>query len=243
MFECELENPEVLKTSFNAISNIIEEVQIQIDSEGIRLNAIDRSHISFVKLELDEDLFTEYTCDNPTSINIDTSELMRVLKRAKNSDRVILGLDESNMRIVFEGESSRTFKIRLVGDHDDNPNLPVLEYPARIQVPFGLLKDAVKDLDLFSDKIKLNITPEFLQASAGGDFGDASLEYVHGEEVDCNVQSTYSLEKVAEMLKADKFSDVMEVCLGDDMPLKIIMERVTGDARISFLLAPRLEEE
>ena len=36
------------------------EVQIQTDSEGFRLDALDRSHITFVHLELKSSLFDEF---------------------------------------------------------------------------------------------------------------------------------------------------------------------------------------
>ena len=54
-------------------------MQIQTDSEGIRLDALDRGHITFVHLELKATLFDEYVCDEPEKINIDTDELMKVL--------------------------------------------------------------------------------------------------------------------------------------------------------------------
>ena len=51
MFKAELSDSNILKTSFDAISSIVDEVQIQTDSEGMRLDALDRSHITFVHLE------------------------------------------------------------------------------------------------------------------------------------------------------------------------------------------------
>ena len=43
MFKAELSDSSILKTSFDAISSIVDEVQIQTDSEGMRLDALDRS--------------------------------------------------------------------------------------------------------------------------------------------------------------------------------------------------------
>ena len=110
MFKAELSDSSILKTSFDAISSIVDEVQIQTDSEGMRLDALDRSHITFVHLELKASLFDEYICDVPEKINIDTDEFMRVLKRAKSQDRVLMSLDEGNFIITFEGDATRTFK-------------------------------------------------------------------------------------------------------------------------------------
>ncbi len=45
------------------------------------------------------------------------------------------------------------------------------------------------------------------------------------------------------MLKADKFSDIAVIKLGDDMPLDLKLKMVSDDGELSFLLAPRIETE
>jgi len=243
MFKAELSNPNILKTSFDAISSIVDEVQIQTDGEGFRLDALDRSHITFVHLELENSLFEEFVCDEPEKINIDTDELMKVLKRSKANDRVIMSLDEGNFILTFEGEAKRTFKIRLIDIDYDSPTPPELKYPTEFEVPFSLLKDSIQDMDIFSDKLTLMVDSEKFMASASGEFGDANIEYIHGEKIDTDAKSVFSLEKIREMLKADKFSEVATIYLGNDMPLTLTLKRVTGDGKLSFLLAPRIENE
>ena len=243
MFKAELDGPNILKTSFDAISSIVDEVQIQTDSEGLRLDALDRSHITFVHLELKSSLFTEYICDEPEKINIDTDELMKVLKRSKSDDSVILSLDEENLILTFEGEAKRTFKIHLVDMEYESATPPELNHSATVEIPFSLLKDSIQDMDIFSDKIILSVDSEKFIISAEGEFGDANIEYIHGEKIDTPVQSVFSLDKVKEMLKADKFSNVVTIKLGDDIPLSLALKMVSGEGELSFLLAPRLEND
>ena len=243
MFKAELSNPNILKTSFDAISSIVDEVQIQTDSEGFRLNALDRSHITFVHLELKSSLFDEFVCDEPEKINIDTDEFMKVLKRSKSTDRVIMSLDEGNFIITFEGEAKRTFKIRLIDIEYESPTPPQLNSPTKFEIPFNLLKDSIQDMDLFSDKITLMVDSEKFRASAEGEFGDANIEYIHGEKIDTEAKSVFSLEKIREMLKADKFSEMAIINLGTDIPLYLTLRRVDGEGELSFLLAPRIESD
>ena len=243
MFKAELSNPNILKTSFDAISSIVDEVQIQTDSEGFRLDALDRSHITFVHLELKSSLFVEFVCDEPEKINIDTDEFMKVLKRSKSTDRVIMSLDEGNFIITFEGEAKRTFKIRLIDIEYESPTPPQLNSPTKFEIPFNLLKDSIQDMDLFSDKITLMVDSEKFRASAEGEFGDANIEYIHGEKIDTEAKSVFSLEKIREMLKADKFSEMAIINLGTDIPLYLTLRRVDGEGELSFLLAPRIESE
>ena len=188
MFKAELSDSNILKTSFDAISSIVDEVQIQTDSEGMRLDALDRS-------------------------------------------------------ITFEGDATRTFKIRLIDIEYDNPVPPTIEHPTNFKVRFSILKDSINDIDIFSDKIILEVDEDYFIASADGEFGDASIKYLHGENIQEHAKALFSLDKIREMLKADKFSEEAEISLGTDMPLSLTLNMVTGDGKLSFLLAPRLETD
>ena len=243
MFKAVLSDSNILKTSFDAISSIVDEVQMQADEEGLRLDALDRSHITFVHLELKKGLFDEYKCGEPMKINVDTEELMKVLKRAKSEDMVELTVDEGNLIINFEGEAHRTFKIRLIDIEYEAPSPPQLEYPTEFEVPFALLKDSIQDIGIVSDKIALHVDADKFEASAEGEFGDAQIEYLHGEKIEESARSIFSLEKVKEMLKADKFSESAVIRLGNDMPLNLALQMATDDGELSFLLAPRIESE
>jgi len=243
MFKAELSNPNILKTSFDAISSIVDEVQIQTDSEGIRLDALDRGHITFVHLDLKTSLFDDFVCDEPEKINIDTDEFGKILKRSKADDKVIISLDEGNFIIIFQGEAKRTFKIRLIDIDQEPPSPPELNHPTQFEIPFSLLKDSINDIDIFSDKISLMVDGEYFRAGAEGEFGDANIEYLHGEKIDTEAKSIFSLEKIREMLKADRFSNIATIKLGNDMPLDLKLNMISNDGELSFLLAPRIENE
>lgn len=236
-----MNNPNILKTSFDAISSIVDEVQIQIDSEGIRLSTIDRSHITFVHLELKKELFDEYECPEPEKINMDTEELMKVLRRARAGDSLIITSDDTNLILTFEGEATRQFKIRLIDIEYETPQPREIEYENEFEVPFSLLKDAIVDIGIFSDKIVFKVDEEKFIASSIGEFGDAMIEYYHDEKIKEPARSVYSLEKVKEMLRADRFSETAIVNLGNDMPLKLTLKMPNDEGELSFLLAPRIE--
>ncbi|MBC7100626.1 proliferating cell nuclear antigen (pcna) [Methanothermobacter tenebrarum] len=243
MFKAELNDPNILKTSFDAISSIVDEVQIQVDSEGMRLDALDRSHITFVHLELHKELFDEYECPEPEKINVDTEELMKVLRRARAGDRLIITSDDTNLILTFEGEATRQFKIRLIDIEYETPQPPEIGYENEFEVPFSLLKDAIADIDIFSDKITFKVDEEKFIVSSTGEFGDAMIEYYHGEKIKEPARSVYSLDKIKEMLKADRFSETAIINLGNDMPLKLTLKMPNDEGELSFLLAPRLEAE
>ena len=50
-------------------------------------------------------------------------------------------------------------------------------------------------------------------------------------------------QKLSEIMKAKDFSENIILSLGNDMPLRLTFELVTGDGRLEFLLAPRIEND
>lgn len=243
MFKAVLSDPGVLKTSFDAIYSIVNEVQILADGEGLTLDALDNSHILFVHLELKPDLFDVYKCDEPLKLNVDTEELFNVLKRAKKDDFIELGSDGDNLSLVFDGEARTTFNIRLIDLEYESPNPPVLDYPVEVELPFNLLKDAVKDVEIVSDKVVFSVNENKVIVRGEGEFGDVKKEYVHGESVGDKVKSVFTVQKLKEIIKADKFSDTVKLKIGDYMPLYFSLKMPADEGELRFLLAPRVESE
>lgn len=237
-----LGNPTLLKHVFDALSWIVDEIQIRVESSGMKLKALDRSHITFVDLDLQKDFFDEFECNEPIKLNLDTEEMLKVLKRVKSDDTLTLTSDDNNLILIFEGNGvKRTFKIRLIDIDYEPPSPPDLEWGAEIELPMDLFKTGIKDAEIVGDKIGLKVDSEKFYMAAGGEFGDADLQYIHGEKVDGKYMSIFSLERISSMLKAEKFASEISMCLGNNMPFYLSM--INGSGVLSFLLAPRIEQE
>lgn len=236
-------NTHIFKDAFESISRIVDEIIIEVDSEGFRVNALDRSHITFVGLNLEASVFDEFVCDIPERICLDTIEFMKILKRGKKDDVLQLSIEEGNLVLKFIGESTRKFKIRLIDLDYNVPELPNLNPPCSIQVLSGLMKDCLADMELFGDVLKYTIDEDYFIANSDGEFGDSAFKYLHGEDINESVSSNFSIDKLKDIFSASKFSDICELYLGNNMPIIIIFRLDTGDGELKFLLAPRLTEE
>lgn len=242
-FKLELSDNKIFKDAFSSIRKIIDEVIIECDSEGIRVNALDRSHITFVNMEFKAELFDEYLCDVPEKINVDTEDLNKVLKKCKTSDILRLTVDEGNLILIFEGDATRKFKLRLIDLEYESATPPMIEHPVNLTIPTQVLKNALSDMELFSDKLTFTVTPDYLIISTDGATGDAEVSYIHGENVKDIFKSVFNIDRIKDMLEASSLSEQCELCLGNDLPLNLKLKLVTGDGELGFLLAPRLETD
>lgn len=244
MLKLELLDNKIFKEAFDSISKIVDEVVCDVDSEGFHVTAIDRSHICFVELNLEPSVFEEFYCNTPERLCIDTQEFMRILKRVKKNDVLRLSSDDGNLIISFIGDVDRRFKIKLIDMEYENPKSPDIMLPCEVNVDSGLIKDAIVDMELFSDKLYFAVDSEYFIVNSDGEFGDASFQYLHGETgIGESVRSSFSISKLKDIFSASKFSDIVNIGLGNDMPLVIDFKLVTGDGDLKFLLAPRIETD
>ena len=245
VFKLELSDNSIFKNAFESISKIVDEVMCEMDSEGFRLTALDRSHITFVSLDLKAEVFDEYECSIPQKICIDTVEFMKILKRCKNNDILGLSIDDNTGSLVidFKGEVNRTFKIRLIDMEYESPMPPSIQPPSTVNMESSLLKDCLTDMELFGDNLYFSIDSDYFYADSTGEFGDSNFKYLHGEsDIIGKVKSKFSIAKLKDILSASKFSDVVELNIGDNMPLVLRFKLDTDDGLLMFLLAPMIEE-
>ena len=243
MFKIVLSDNSLFKEAFESISHIIDEIVCIIDSEGFRVNAIDRGHICFVSFNLKYNVFDEFICDAPTKVAIDTNEFHKILKRMKKTDILTLESDAGNFIIKLDGDANREFKLRLIDVDYEIPEMPNIDYDVSIDVPSNVVNDALTDVFLFSEKADFMIDEDYLTIRTIGDFGDGEIKYLHGEEVNQVVKSIFDIRKLTDIFRASKFSNQLNMKLGNDVPITLTFTLPSGDGSIGFLLAPRLEQE
>ena len=241
----ELYNPGILKDTFETIGHIIDEAQLNFTENGLTIQALDKSHITFIQLNYDKTLFDSYECETPETIIIDTDQLMKILKRCKNDEILFLTTENNKLTLKFNGESSRQFQINLIDEEYESPKPPIIEYPITIKLPNQIIKDSLDDSTLFSKNLTLLIDQDYLHICSRDEMGNGSthIRYLHGENIQEVVKSGYSIDKLKDIFRASKLSKTCTVNLGNDLPLTIRFEIPGENAYLEFLLAPRISEE
>ena len=240
----ELCNPGIFKDAFDGISHIVDEVELQFHQEtGMKLCALDKSHITFIELEFKTSLFDEFECETPEKVIIDTIKFMSILKRMNTGDILKLSTDEGNFIITFEGDARRTYKLRLIDAEYESPQPPAVVFPVTVKIRTNIVKDSIEDMSLFSKYCKWSVDEDYFIVSCDGELGDSTVKYLHGEQVQEYVESKLSLDKIKDIFRASKISEEAIIRLGNDIPIAVEFHLITGDGCIKFLLAPRLSAE
>lgn len=76
MFEASLAQSAILKKVLDAIKDLLNEANFECTDDGIKVQAMDNSHVSLVSLELRSDGFEKYRCDRNLSMGVNLARYL-----------------------------------------------------------------------------------------------------------------------------------------------------------------------
>lgn len=245
MFSANLADPKLLKNSIDAISNLIDEAGITVDSGGMKLRAMDPAHVALVDFELSKNAFDEFDVKEPVVLGLDLDRFNTILKRAGATDKISLALTDGSLKVKFKNSSTRTFDLPLIDVSEEELRIPNLEFSAEVEMVPAMISEGIKDAEIVSDHVTLKTDKDFLYVLAKGDLGNVEVKVPKDEaisfEVKTESESMYSIEYLKDIIKAADIADSVRVSLGNNIPMK--MDFISESARLSFLLAPRIESD
>ncbi len=235
------------KNLIGAISTLIDEGTFDIDKNGIKLRAMDPSHVAMVDFEWPKTVFDEYNCDTPTKLCINISEMLKFLKRIGRNESLELSLDpQARLNMVLKGKYIRTFNMATLEPITDAIPAPKISFNAIAKISTSCLKNAMNDISTVSDHIQFEVIPNKLIMRSSGYLGSASVEVGTDSEdllslsIKENSKATFSLNYLSQTIKAaSSISDIVTIEFSKDMPIRLTFEMQEG--KLQYYLAPRIE--
>jgi proliferating cell nuclear antigen len=269
-FSATLENSRILKGIIEAISFLIDETYVYVYPTGLKLNAIDSSHVAMLLAFLPKELFTDYKCSQDSKIGINVQDFIKILRRAKANDEIQLQLDKKDKNTLLitmkSDKSTRTFKLKskeIPGyDAKEEGLLESFEetlkdkFSATIQLEGAVLDEIVKDALIISDLLKVQVqsAEKVINFTASDESGEVNIEIslegkgVLDKKVLNDAEGIYSLNFLENIIKIQSITNNFEIALGNNIPMKI-KGAITSSAgnptegKIVYLLAPRVEDQ
>ena len=248
MMKFEFKDAKIWKACMSAVSSLVDEAVFVLSPDGMKMRAMDSSHVALVELDIPPKAFETFEVKKRVTIGIDIPEMMKVIARAKTGEGLTAELDEGDggrLRLVFAGPPVRKFNVPLIDVRETDYPDPKLAFTATMEVQSNVILDGVKDAELISDAVEVDVTKDGLFIRAEGDKGASELALEVGNATLQNfaanpgARAKYSINYLGNILK-NASPTVVGVKLGNDMPIQIIYP--IGEGRARFLVAPRVEE-
>ena len=236
-----LENPGLLSRVVEIISELVTEVRIKVDENGLSITAMDPANVSMVRFVLPKSSFSAFETDKEV-LGVNLENLKRILKRSSPGSSLVLESKGNVLNIQIHDRIKRNFNLSLIDIESEEKDMPNLEFSSMIELNSTDFVDSIEDCMVVGDACSFVVRDGKFIIEARG-LNSAMSEF-SGDEAKIqaeNCKSRYSLEYLQKFVKGAKLSDRTLLKFADDHPLKIDIKN--SFMELSFLLAPRVETE
>lgn len=259
MFECTLEQGEILKKLVAAIGDLVENANFDCTEEGISLQAMDSSHVSLVSLFLGSDGFVDYRTDRQLALGINMGNLQKILKCSGAKDSISLKAsdDGDTIQFVFESEDKdrvSTFDMKLMDIDSEHLGIPETEYKCVVKMSGSEFQRICRDMAMLGDTVSIAATKEGVKFSVAGDIGKGDMTLKNDSTADKNsedavmieleepVEQTFALRYLNFFTKATPLSKTVSLSMSPEVPL-VVEYKVENLGHIRYYLAPKIEDD
>jgi len=258
---------ETLKSVIYIVNAIVDEVKFSVNADGVRIKAIDPSHIAMIDINILPSAFLAYEADT-SEIGLDIDKVKAVLKLADSSAEINLEHDEERNCLIFRFNKI-TRRMSLVDTSSMiDPKVPPLEINHCARILSDVLKMGIKASEQLDEAISIAIDSEGFEISCNGDSDSMSLRVpaIPVADADPNmvgiipadaccdaesaivstdgkVRSSYPLNYVSMISKVIPDKTPLDIRLDNDYPVKVNFPLCENSIRVVYFLAPRIENE
>lgn len=197
MFEAKFKKGEILKKAVDAVKDLVNEANMDVQKEGVNMQAMDSSHVSLFTLTLRKDGFVDYRCDRELTLGLNLANLQKVLKCASTEDKITVTADDSaeNLDLNFEAPDRMCdFNLKLMSIDSETLAIPDEEYESSITMPSGEFQRIMRDLAVLGDSCSITAIKGSVTFAAEGDVGRGSITLHQSSEAEGAVKSEMEIE-------------------------------------------------
>jgi len=238
-----LDNPKLFSEIVSIISEMVLEVRIKVNREGMSILAIDPANVAMISFKLPSSAFSEIEVENEEVLGVSLDSLKAVLRRVKTGSVLTITRQENELKLLIQDKINKEFNLALIEIEGEEKEIPSLEFVSKIEMPSLDFAEAIEDCSVVADSCSFVSEPDKFLINAKGSLNSFKSEFT-GDAIDIQAQeanSKYSLEYLQKMIKATKITDKLKINFSTDYPLKL--EFTTPFIELSFILAPRVETE
>lgn len=247
-------NPIELSKILGAISNIVNEVNLNFDENGFSIFGLDSSHVSMIFLTIDKTDCIQYSCEIPIKLGVNLKTLTSVLGTGKENDQVTIeNVNTDSLIIIIENQNRKIeYEIKLMEIQQDELFIPEMEYRVKLNTTASYFYGLLESISvIISDEVRFNVNDGKMAMSGSGQLGNTKIDFLNSNEVplekeyklECeieNLELSFALVFVQKSKKLGDISKNIEIMIDEDAPIQI-KYRIGQKSDIKFLLAPKID--
>ncbi|MEM1644369.1 MAG: hypothetical protein QXL96_00635 [Ignisphaera sp.] len=234
------------------LAEFLETVGIRFSpTEGVKLKAMDPSHVMLVDLSIPATAFEEYNVEKEDTLLIPLDPVAKILRRAKKTDKLMIVSDGSKLTLglLSKGGVERVFTLPLLtGSYEEIPELSI-EFETQAKILGPTFAVALSILEEIGDVLKIKAVKEGISLISSSELSEIEIPFTvaTGSLIDYQpplsvdeITNAYSMDYMSMLTSIAKLAETITIKLGKDMPCEISLELTSG-TQLKVYIAPRAE--
>lgn len=239
-----------IRTLVELLKEALNDVNFIFDETGVRVTAMDGSHVALIHMKLEASKCEEFFCKEKIEVGLNMLHFFRLVKTINNSDTVSFYIKENEkneLGIIISNSDKNSltnFKMKLLDLDIKDINIPDVDIECIITMPSNDFQRMCRDMLNISETVKIVSGDDHLRILCEGDF--ASQETIIGETThglvfnknDNVVSGKFSLKYLNLFTKGTNLCNTIELYMKNNYPL-ILKYNIANLGEIRFCLAPK----
>ena len=247
-----------IKLVIDAMKEILMDVNLEFDDTGMKIIALDNTHIVLIHLKLEADKFEKYYCEKKLYVGINMLKFHMLIKTITNSDILslfILKNDPNTLGITIENSDRNvktTYKLSMLDIDVVNVDIPPQDFNTIITMPSAYLQKIIRDMHNLAEYIEIKNVDDKLILNCQGEF--CCQETILGTEKSQNInmkrnvenskeiiQGVFSLKYLSIFTKCTNLCASVEIYLKNSYPI-ILQYSIASMGTVRLCLAQKNED-
>jgi len=245
-----------IKLVIDALKEILMDVNLEFDNTGMKIIAMDNTHIVLIHLKLEAEKFEKYYCSKKLFVGINMLKLHMLIKTITNNDILSFFILKSDPNILginienIEKNVKTTYKLSMLDIDVLNVDIPPVDFESIISMPSTYLQKIIRDMHNLAEYIEIKNVEGKLYLSCKGEF--CVQETILGTEKSQNIyikknnennevskeiiQGIFSLKYLSIFTKCTNLCNTVEIYLKNSYPI-ILKYSIASLGEIKLCLA------
>jgi proliferating cell nuclear antigen len=238
-----------IKSVFEVLKDIINDVNLYFDEDGVHIIALDIARTALVHMTLSAENFEEYDCKSKVIAGMNMANTYKLLKSVTNNDTLEMSISNGEtLEMVVHNQTKKAFSkfnLKLLDIDEDLLESPDLDTDIITTIPSVDFQRICRDMGNLADDINIFRDDDVLELSCKGDFADQSTSIECPENINKRIGNTFSLKYINLFTKATGMCSSVQILQNsDDETLPIILRYTIANlGDMKFYLSAKANDE
>lgn len=236
-----------IKTTFEVLKDILNDVIIYFKKDGIKLVTLDTARTSLIDMRLPSENFEEYSCDEEVEAGVNVTNVHKLVKTITTNDVLIITINcKEYMNIEIHSEQKKTstkFSLKLLDINEHQIEVPETNMTMNTPMPSVDFQRICRDMANIDENIEITRSGKTLSFVCHGDFANQETNIQCTDESTATMSGVYSLRYINIFTKATSMCATVQIMQEEQNRFLILKYNVANLGDLKFYLATKVSED